>query len=187
QDVPGEKYLVAYIVLQPESIATISELRRFLKERLPEYMVPSATVMLSALPLTPNGKIDRKALPAPTGFQNEEMAQNYVAPHTEIEQTIATVWQQALRLEKVGVHDNFFDLGGHSLLIAQVYSQLQKLLDEKLLIVELFQYSTINSLANYLSSEQRKKTFFEQSHQQVNKQKDAINRHKERLLRQKHK
>jgi amino acid adenylation domain-containing protein len=154
------------------------EIKNYLKQILPEYMVPSAIVMLSSLPLTPNGKIDRKALPV-KDFE-QALSATYVAPETELEQTFSKVWQQVLHREKVGIHDNFFDLGGHSLLIVQVHSQLQQLLDKKVLMVELFQYPTISSLANYLTQSQPENTAFEQSHKQVNKQKEAINRHKQR-------
>ncbi|MUG92983.1 amino acid adenylation domain-containing protein [Scytonema sp. UIC 10036] len=177
-----EKRIIAYIVPEQESIPTISELRAFLKQKLPEYMVPSAIVMLEVLPLTPNGKVDRRALPAPDF--DSSLSAAYVAPETELEQTIARVWQQVLHREKVGIHDNFFDNGGHSLLLAQVHSQLQQLLDKKVLMVELFQYPTINSLANYLTQSQPDNTTVEQSYQQVNKQKEAMHRHKQRRQRQ---
>ncbi|NEU79519.1 non-ribosomal peptide synthetase [Nostoc sp. UIC 10630] len=184
-DTSGDQRLIAYIVPQQHTAPTISELRQFLKTKLPNYMVPSAFVMLESLPLTPNGKVDRKALPAPD-FQQALLA-TYVAPQTELEQTIARVWQQVLHREKVGIYDNFFDLGGHSLLIAQVHNQLQQLLPKKVLMVELFQYPTINSLANYLTQSPSENTAFKQSHQQVNQQKEAINRHKQRRQRQEQK
>ncbi|MDZ8263788.1 amino acid adenylation domain-containing protein [Nostoc sp. ChiQUE01b] len=184
-DTLGEQRLVAYIVPKNQSALTISELRQLLKTKLPNYMIPNAFVMLESLPLTPNGKVNRKALPAPD-FQ-QALSATYVAPQTELEQTIARVWQQVLHQEKVGIYDNFFDLGGHSLLIAQVHNQLQHLLPKKVLIVELFQYSTINSLANYLTQPPPENTAFKQSHQQVNQQKEAINRHKQRRQRQEQK
>ena len=102
-----------------------SDMRRFLKEKLPDYMVPSAFVQLSALPLAPNGKVDRRALPAP-GHTFPERESPFVAPRTPSESVIAAVWQNVLGVEKVGVHDNFFDLGGHSLLSAQVTAKLRK-------------------------------------------------------------
>ena len=184
-DTPGEQRLVAYIVPQNPSAPTISELQQFLKTKLPNYMLPNAFVMLESLPLTPNGKVDRKALPAPD-FQ-QALSATYVAPQTELEQTIARVWQQVLHREKVGIYDNFFDLGGHSLLITQVYSQLQQLLPKKVSIVELFQYPTINSLANYLTQSPPENTAFKQSQQQVNQQKQAIHQHKQRRQRQEQK
>ncbi len=163
----------------------VPQVRSFIQQKLPDYMVPQAFVLLNALPLTPNGKVDRKALPAPD-FQ-QALSANYVVPQTELEQTIARVWQQVLHREKVGIYDNFFDLGGHSLLITQVRSQLQQLLPKKILITDLFQYPTINSLANYLTQLSTENTAFKQSHQQINQQKQAIHRHKQRRQRQEQK
>ncbi|HEY0739356.1 MAG TPA: amino acid adenylation domain-containing protein, partial [Herpetosiphonaceae bacterium] len=131
----------------------LSSLRAFLRERLPEYMLPSAFVQLDALPLTANGKIDRRVLPAPeTG--RDESAAPLVAPRSSIEQAIAAVWQEVLDVERVGVHDNFFDLGGHSLLLAQVHTRLRELLRADLALVDLFRYPTISALAAYLAEEQ---------------------------------
>jgi len=125
EDEPGDKRLVAYVVPDQDATSTISELRRFLKEKLPEYMVPSAFVMLDALPLTPNGKVDRRALPAPDRTR-PELEETFVTPHTPVASLIAEVWQEVLGVEKVGVYDNFFDLGGHSLLSMQVIAKLEK-------------------------------------------------------------
>lgn len=181
QDNKGDKRLVAYIVLHKEKALTTSDLRQYLKEKLPEYMVPNAFVMLDALPLTVNKKVDRKALPAPTDF-HLELETTYIAPQTELEQTIAKIWQAVLGLQKVGINDNFFELGGHSLLIAQVHSQLREILDQDVSIVEMFRYPTIRALTNYLSQKPSKKSFLEQKYQRANQQKQAINQHKQRRL-----
>ncbi|ARV60165.1 non-ribosomal peptide synthetase [Nostocales cyanobacterium HT-58-2] len=152
EDRPGDKRLVAYVVPSGAKThsALINDLRSFLKQKLPEYMVPRAFVLLKTLPLTSNGKIDRRSLPEPTNFEREE---TFVAPQTEIEQTLATLWQEVLRVEKVGIYDNFFDLGGHSLLIVQVHRKLHELVNTKISMVEMFQYPTINALAKYLTQE----------------------------------
>ncbi|MEH2092714.1 AMP-binding enzyme [Nostoc sp.] len=113
EDNRGDKRLVAYIVPQPQVTPTISVLRSFLKEKLPEYMVPSAIVILEALPVTPNGKIDRRALPAPE--PSSESRDKYVAPRNPIEEILAQIWQQVLKVELVGRDDDFFELGGHYL------------------------------------------------------------------------
>ena len=157
----------------------VGSLRDFLKQKLPDYMVPSSFVFLNHLPLTPNGKVDRKALPAPDTI-NPQLETTYIPPQTEIEQSIATVWQQVLHLEKVGVDDNFFDLGGHSLLMAQTHSQLREVMEQEISIVEMFKYPTISSLAKYLSEEPEEKVSVGQSRERINKQKEAINKQKQK-------
>ncbi len=125
EDIPGEKQLAAYLVANKESAASISELRSFLKEKLPDYMVPSAFVLLDALPLTPNGKVDRQALPVPDQARLE-VGESREAPRTPLESLIAEIWQDVLHVDRVSVYDNFFDLGGHSLLSLQVVAKLEK-------------------------------------------------------------
>ena len=149
EDVPGDRRLVAYVVPNQELAPTTTDLRRVLKEKLPDYMVPSAFVMLSALPLTPNGKVDRRALPAPQGLR-PEMSANYEMPQTEAEVLIAAIWQEILQLEKVGINDNFFDLGGHSLLMVQIYNKLQNIFSQ-ISMIEMFKYPTVHSLAKRLT------------------------------------
>ncbi len=151
EDVPGDKRLVAYIVTQREQ-PTIAELRQHLQERLPGYMSPASFVFLDAIPISPNGKIDRRALPAPGGYQ-PELETTYVAPQGEIELSIAAIWRETLNIEKVGVHDNFFSLGGHSVLLAQVHTKLRQSFTQELSIVDLFKYPTIDALAKHLSQQ----------------------------------
>ncbi|WP_445302295.1 amino acid adenylation domain-containing protein [Microcoleus sp. F4-D5] len=180
EDASGNQRLVAYIVSHLRLEHTdVGSLRNFLKQKLPDYMVPSGFLFLNHLPLTPNGKVDRKALPEPDAL-NPELETNYVAPQTDIEQAIATVWQQVLHLEKVGVDDNFFDLGGHSLLMAQAHSKLREVVDRDVSMIEMFKYPTISSLAKYLSDEPEEKSSVGQSRDRINKQKDAINRQKQK-------
>ena len=151
---PKEKRLVAYVVLDQAQAIGTNELRSFLKKELPDYMLPSVFVTLAAFPLTPNGKVDRRALPAPEG-QRPTLAADYVVPQTQLERRIAVIWQNVLQVDKVGLHDNFFELGGHSVLMAKVHSQLQtEGLAEAITIVELFQYPTVHSLAQYLSGKE---------------------------------
>ena len=123
--IPGDKRLVGYIVPNQERTPTVSELSNFLKNKLPDYMVPFTFIMLDALPLTPHGKVDRRALPAPN-IDRAELEATFVAPHTPMASLIAEVWQEVLGVEKVGMYDNFFDLGGHSLLSMQVIARLEK-------------------------------------------------------------
>ena len=153
EDNSGERHLVAYIVSKQDPGPTVDELRSFLGKTLPDYMVPSAFMMLETIPLTPNGKIDHKALPE-AGPSRPTLVKSYVAPKTEIEQTIATIWQEVLGLDKVGRHDNFFDLGGHSLRMVQVHSKLKAHFDQDLPMVKLFEYPTIAAMAQFFGQGQ---------------------------------
>jgi hypothetical protein len=157
----------------------VGSLRNVLKQKLPNYMVPSSFVFLNHFPLTPNGKVDPLALPVPDAL-NPQLETTYVAPQTELEQIIATVWQQVLHLEKVGVEDSFFDLGGHSLLMPQAQSKLREVVDREVSLIEMFKYPTISSLAKYLSEEPEEKSSLGQSQERVKKQKDAIYRQKQK-------
>jgi amino acid adenylation domain-containing protein len=140
EDVPGDRRLVAYVVGNVEAEA----LRAHLRESLPEYMVPGAFVALEALPLTPNGKLDRKALPAPEFASAED---RYVAPRTPVEEVLAGIWAEVLRRERVGVHDSFFDLGGHSLLIMRLLADIQDTFDLEISIRTVFSMPTLEAMA----------------------------------------
>jgi acyl-coenzyme A synthetase/AMP-(fatty) acid ligase len=145
----GNKSLVAYVVSKQEPLPAGDELRNYLRERLPEYMVPAAFVILSELPLLSNGKLNRKALPNPEELFTEPEAA-YVAPENDLEQRIAGVWQEVFNVERVSIHSNFFDLGGNSLLLAKVHSKLRVALQRDVQIIDLFKHSTIHSLAKHL-------------------------------------
>jgi amino acid adenylation domain-containing protein len=145
--------LIAYIVPDLPQSLNERELKLKLRQRLPEYMVPTTFVFLKSLPLTANGKVDVQALPAPQACQPEQ-ALTYTPPSTETEQKIAQIWQAALGLKAVGLHDNFFDLGGHSLLMVQVHSKLREQFQQDLVMGDLFRYPTIQTLANYLNPTQ---------------------------------
>ncbi len=162
----------------------VESFRSFLKQKLPDYMVPSSFMFLNALPQTPNGKVDRKRLPAPENLRLQ-LDTTYAAPQTDIEQAIASVWQKVLQVDKVGLHDNFFDLGGHSLRMAQVHTQLCEVLQQKVSMVELFQYPTISALAKHLSQESEAQPAFAHSHQRANKQKEALHLQKQKMQRKK--
>ena len=150
EDGQGDQRLVAYYVLKPGHDASISDWRNYLRSKLPEYMVPQHFVELESIPLTPNGKVDRKALPKPEADGASE--QGYVAPRTETEQKIAAVWQEVLKLERVGVQDDFFDLGGHSLLATQVLSRLNQSLNIKLPLRKLFEARTVEAMARLIET-----------------------------------
>ncbi|GJD16867.1 hypothetical protein RIVM261_018230 [Rivularia sp. IAM M-261] len=150
QEEVGNAQLVAYVVAKTESIPSIGELRSFLKEKLPDHMIPSAFIMLESIPLAPSGKVDRKALPKPDHLR-PELENIYVRPRNEVERLIVDIWQKILKVEKVGIQDNFFELGGHSLNVLQVYGKLREVLKADLAMTDLFKYPTISSLSQYLS------------------------------------
>ncbi|GAX42271.1 barbamide biosynthesis protein BarG [Tolypothrix sp. NIES-4075] len=150
----NQERLVAHIVPQPQATPTIEDLRDFLSHKLPEQMIPSVFSFWQTFPLSVNGKVDRQALTTPEGLV-QDFQVTYVAPQNELEQTITHVWQEVLDLEKVGVNDKFFEIGGNSLLLTATYGKLKKVLSneiQSISIVDLFKYSTIRSLAQYLNS-----------------------------------
>ncbi|MBD1920353.1 amino acid adenylation domain-containing protein [Microcoleus sp. FACHB-831] len=152
EEVPGDKHLVAYIVANEQLINPKSnDLRQFLIDKLPEYMIPSAYALIESLPLTPNGKIDRRALPA-VDTLNLDIKENYVAPRTDIEQVLVEIWAKVLGREQVGVHDNFFELGGHSLLATQLTSRIRDAFQIELPVRNLFETPTVASLARYVET-----------------------------------
>jgi amino acid adenylation domain-containing protein len=145
EDTPGEKRLVAYLVTRPETTLSISDLRDFLKQELPEYMAPAAYVELDAFPLTENGKLDRQALPAPE-IADSGAGRGYVAPRTLVEWRLAEIWSQVLGVDQVGVNSDFFDLGGHSLLATQVMSRARSAFQVELPLRVLFEHPTVSEL-----------------------------------------
>ncbi|HWH77411.1 MAG TPA: condensation domain-containing protein, partial [Candidatus Binatus sp.] len=149
RDRSGETELAGYVVCNHDSTPSVSELRRFLQEKVPEDMVPSLFVFLEAFPLTANGKIDRKALPPPNG-ERPQLDQGFVEPRTEIEELIAQVWCEMLKLDQIGVHDNFFELGGHSLLATRVVARLQSNFHVDLALRKLFELPTVAGLAQHI-------------------------------------
>ncbi|RKH59280.1 non-ribosomal peptide synthetase, partial [Corallococcus interemptor] len=151
EDVPGDKRLVAYLVPTQGQELDTTAVRAFLKERLPEYMVPAAFVSLDALPLTSNGKVDRKALPAPQGTT---LTSSYVAPSTPTEEQLAALFTQVLRAERVGIHDDFFSLGGHSLLATQLMARVRSTFRRELPVRALFEAPTVTGLARRIDEAQ---------------------------------
>jgi amino acid adenylation domain-containing protein len=150
EDSTDDKRIVAYVVLNRECATAVEELRRVIKEKLPSVMMPSAFVVLESMPLTPNGKIDRKELPAPDQTR-PDIAEAFAPPRTPIEEMLAAIWSQTLRLEKVGIHDNFFNIGGHSLLAAQVISRVHDTFKVELPLRVFFETPTIAALAAYIA------------------------------------
>jgi hypothetical protein len=169
EDRPGQKRLVGYTAMAPGASgvpghppahpAEAEELRAFLRRRLPGYMLPGTFVSLAELPLTPNGKLDRTALPPPEG--RPDLGVEYAVPTDEMERSVAAIWQEVLGVERVGLHDNFFDLGGHSLLLLQIHDRLRERFGlgaeaaggaGSLPIVDLFKYPSVSALAGHLTA-----------------------------------
>ncbi len=184
EDMSNDYRLFAYLVAHGNAKPSVNELREFLKEKLPDYMLPSAFVVLEALPLTPNGKVDRRALPVPDSLR-PTLTTTYQPPQSQMEQQIAKLWQEVLHIEQVGIHDNFFDLGGHSLLMLKVNNKLRGIVQRDISVVTMFQNPTIYSLAQYLSKEQQ--LSFTGTRDRANKQIEAINRQKQLLSKQRRK
>ena len=151
EDSPGDQRLVAYFVSKSPSL-DVSAIREFLGETLPDFMVPAAYLQLEAIPLTPNAKIDRKALPAPELLAPQSRAE-YEAPDGDLAKKIVSVWQDALKVDRVGINDNFFDLGGHSLLVVQVHRQLKNVVDGPLSLTDLYRFPTVQSLVQHLQGD----------------------------------
>jgi acyl carrier protein len=142
----GSKRLIAYVVPNNGHSPTSDDLRGYLHQQLPDYMVPSSFITLDSMPLTHNGKVDRDALPAPTGAR-PELRESFVGPRSPVEQKLADIYSEVLRLDRVGIHDNFFDLGGHSLLATQVISRIQAAFQVRLPLRTMFEASTIGHLS----------------------------------------
>ena len=157
-----EKRLVAYLVLRGHEVGT-SELRCWVKERLPEYMTPSAFLYLERLPLNANGKLDKQALPAPEQ-RRPDLNEPFAAAESDMEQIIAGLWKAALGLQEVGRYDNFFDLGGHSLLVAQIHAKLGKAVGRSVAIVDIFRHPTISTLAKHLNEIEAQDRLFDEVH-----------------------
>lgn len=151
---PSQKYLAAYVVLRcplPDAQKTLLE---FLKDRLPQYMIPSAVVLLDAMPLTPNGKVDRNALPEPL---MEARAEKTLAPRTPAEELLVSIWTQVLKLDSVGIEDNFFELGGHSLLATQVVSRIRDVFEREIALAAFFEFPTVAALAQKIDATETNK------------------------------
>jgi acyl carrier protein len=151
EDGKGDNYLCAYMKMSPgkEKEITTTELREALLKKMPEYMIPSYFIPLEEFPVTSTGKVDRRKLPLPEGLR-PLLGAAYAAPNTEIARTIAAIWQEILKVDKVGIHDNFFDLGGSSLDIVRLNGRLKELLKKDIPIVSLFEYPTIDTFTQHL-------------------------------------
>jgi len=155
EDTPGDKRLVAYVVTAGGSTTSVHDLRSYLQHKLPDYMVPSAFVFLDSLPLNANGKLDRKALPAPEQSR-PGLDDAFTPPTTPVEEILANIWSEILKLDKVGIHDNFFHLGGHSLLATQIVSRVRSEFDIELPLRRIFESPTVAEMAILITVDQTK-------------------------------
>jgi acyl-coenzyme A synthetase/AMP-(fatty) acid ligase/acyl carrier protein len=171
----AEPAIVAYFAPKNGVTPEASELRRFLREKLPEYMVPSAFVALEKFPLSPNGKVDRRALPVPAQ-QRADAGPQHTAPRNAIEKTLGEIWSSVLHLDQVGVNDNFFDLGGHSLLMVQLHARICEALKTDLSIIKLFQYPNIRALADFLGQSSAASPTLQKARDLASRQRHALNR-----------
>ena len=151
EDRPAEKRLVAYCVPAADTELSVSKLRSHLRNRLPDYMLPAAFVVLDTLPLTSSGKVNRRVLPAPDDSR-PELETGYVAPRNPIEQQVASIWCDVLGVETIGIHDNFFALGGHSLLATRVHARITSVLQVNLPLRRLFEAPTIAELSSEIET-----------------------------------
>jgi amino acid adenylation domain-containing protein len=178
EDTPGDKRIVAYFVPRTEAVPNVSVLRQFLETKLPGYMVPSTFVKLAALPLTPNGKIDQRALPKPVTARGD-LATKYAAPRSDDERTIAGIWQEVLQVERVGLHDNFFDLGGHSLQLMRVYGKINAAFQSEIPIVTLFEHPTVTGLAQAVRGGPASAIIDDRVRNRAQRQREAASRRRE--------
>jgi natural product biosynthesis luciferase-like monooxygenase protein len=188
EDASGEKRLLAYVVPAAGGDATPADgdklshaaLRAVLREKLPSHLVPSAFSFLEALPLTPNGKVDRKALPEPTAPGADA---GVTPPRSEAEQTVAAIWREVLKLESVGIDDNFFEIGGTSMLVVQVNGRLREAFNRDVPIVEMFRHPTVGTLARFIEGGGDERPSFGQAQSRAARQAEAMSRQQARPAR----
>lgn len=178
-DAQDEKRIAAYYVAA-QPVPEIETLRQHLQARLPSYMLPAAWVAIDRLPMTPNGKLDRRQLPDPRAAIASGRSQGYVAPSSELERQLATVWASVLTIDAPGVKDNFFDIGGHSLLLLQVKNQLEAALQRDIPVVALFQYPTITALAAWLGEQVPQQDLMAEADARISKRREALQRRRRR-------
>jgi len=170
-DAMGTRGQFGYYVPVQHTYLNADEIKSFLSAKLPAYMVPVSSIPMSQLPLTANGKVDRAALPAPNDLTEILGPQ---ARGTELEEKITSLWKEVLGSKRVGLDENFFDLGGDSLLIVAVHAQLQKLLQREIQVVDLFEHVTVRSLARHLGEAVAPAPTFAAAHEQARKQREAL-------------
>jgi aspartate racemase len=177
-DANGSKRLAAYFTVSGTTGVSGQDLKRFLALKIPSYMIPAVFMQVDALPLSANGKVDRDALPTPVFAGDYANAAS--ANANNVEREILAVWKRILRLEQVGLDDNFFDVGGDSLLLIAVQANLQKVLSREIPITDLFEFTTVRALAAHLNKKQADTPAFSEAEQQAEKQRNAFARQRQR-------
>ena len=176
----ANKKLAAYVIPEDNTTLSVNDLRDQVRKYLPEYMMPSGFKIMDYLPLNASGKVDRRRLPDIDADPREREAA-YVPPQTGLERNIASIWQEVLKVEIVGMDDNFFDLGGHSLLMTKAHVRLQQVLEQEFSIIELFSHPTVRSLAEFVNQDGSSISRVKVSFGRADKQRDALKRQKGRL------
>lgn len=166
EDIPGDKRLVAYIVSPKELASSTNELRQFLQAKLPEYMIPTDFVFLEALPLTPSGKVNRRMLPAPEGTR-QELETTFVAPRNSVEEKLAEIWIKILGIDRVGIYDRFFDLGGHSLKVTQLMFKVKDAFQVEVSLRQFFEVPTIAGIADAIALASRSDSIYTSPQEEI--------------------
>src|SRR5205807_4596217 len=169
-----------YLKVSPTNSVTGKDMREYARNWLLETMIPSYFVFLEQFPLTVNGKLDRKALPHPEPAR-ATVTDTVAAPQTDVERLLVEAWQEVLQVEQVSMHDNFFELGGHSLHMIRVYGKLHPVLGDNLTLVDLFQYTTIQELADYLNKPEITAQLLQNSQKQGKRQKETLRKRRQIL------
>ncbi len=172
ENTPGNQILVTYYTGLPQNEVDVAKLRKYLLDCLPDYMVPQHYIKLDAIPLSPNGKADRKALPSPKFERRTDAI--YIEPRNKEEKIVAEVWKELLILDKVGIDDSFFDLGGHSLLLIRMLGKLKPHFEKDLKIIDFFRYPSIRTLVEYLTNTKKDESASARVANMANRQKEFI-------------
>ncbi len=174
----GDKRLIAYVVAADKDKFNAEQLPSRLKKQLPDFMIPSAVVVLDKIPLTSNNKLDRKKLPDP---DMPDSGKTFVKPGSDLEKKLTAIWQEVLNVERIGINDSFFDLGGHSLSIVQVQGRIKEVFNKDINVVDMFKYPTISALAKFLGDESKTKEVIQKSVDRASRQREATKLHQQRM------
>ena len=177
EDTPNDKRLVAYIVpnttTEQKNEFDASTIKGALSHHLPEFMVPSIFIEIDETPLTPNGKVDRKALPKPKVITQTSISTKIEPPENDTQEKILVIWRNVLGIAQISLDDNFFDIGGHSLLVVEVLSELRKLIDKPIKMIDMFRFSTIRQFSQHIDNDDAGQQNFDKSQERADARKAA--------------